>query len=113
MITEPVTVSDTVNNEPIPERMNEAYGILMEAATSRSQIPGHTFDYIENCLDNVTELPTSQNPAYGKVPTRAEDDQDYHGNEGMGGAAEVRTTRNEAYGTSSQQRSYSTNPPCS
>ena len=47
----------------------------------------------------------SQNPAYGKVPTRAEDDQDYYVNEGMGGATKMRMTRNEAYGTSRQPRS--------
>ena len=36
---------------------------------------------------------------------RAEDDQGYYLNEGMGGAAEVRMTRNEVYGTSKQPRS--------
>ena len=80
---------------------NEAYGKLVEAT------PTSDYDYVRGSElpDTACGLPISQNPAYGKVPTRAEDDQDYYVNEGMGGAAEVRMTRNEAYGTSRQPRS--------
>ena len=80
---------------------NEAYGKLVEAT------PTSDYVYVEGSElpDTACGLPISQNPAYGKVPTRAEDDQDYYVNEGMGGAAEVRITRNEAYGTSRQPRS--------
>ena len=80
---------------------NEAYGQLTEAT------PTSDYDYVRGSElpDTARGLPISQNPAYGKVPTRAEDDQDYYVNEGMGGAVEVRITRNEAYGTSRQPRS--------
>ena len=40
---------------------------------------------------------SSQNPAYGEVPTRAKDDQDYYINEEMDGATGVMTRPNEAY----------------
>ena len=75
---------------------NEAYGQLTEAT------PTSDYDYVRGSElpDTARGLPISQNPAYGEVPTRAEDDQDYYVNEGMGGAVEVRITRNEAYGTS-------------
>ena len=80
---------------------NEAYGPLTEAT------PTSDYDYIRGSElpDTARGRPISPNPSYGKVPTRVEDDQDYYVNEGMGGAAEVRMTRNESYGTSKQSRS--------
>ena len=80
---------------------NEAYRKLSMST------PTTDYDYVRasELPDTARGLPVSQNPAYGKVSTRAEDDQDYYVNEGMGGAAEVRMTKNEAYGTSRQARS--------
>ena len=76
---------------------NEAYGKLTEAT------PTSDYDYVRSSelSDTARGLPI---PAYGEVPTRAEDDQDYYADEGMGRAAEVRMTRNEAYRTNRQSR---------
>ena len=79
------------------------YRKLIEATPTSEYV----YDYVRGSElpDTAHGLPISQNPAYGKVPSRAEDDQDYYINEGMGGAAEVRMTRNEAYGISRHLRS--------
>ena len=81
---------------------NEAHGTLMEAA------PTADYDYVKDSelCDTYTTHGrlTSHNPAYGEV-TRAEDDQDYYFNKGMGGAAKIRMTSNEAYGISRQAMS--------
>ena len=59
--------------EPLTER-NQAYG-QPTGATPTTQ-----YDYVEGSElpDTARGLPISQNPAYGKVPTRAEDDQRYY-----------------------------------
>ena len=78
---------------------NKAYGKLIEAT------PTSDYDYVRSSELPVTAgLPISQNPAYGKVSTRAEDDKDYYVGEKMSGA-EVGRTINEAYGTSRQSKS--------
>ena len=79
------------------------YRKLIEATPTSDYV----YDYVRGpeLPDTARGLLISQNPSYGKVPTRAEDDHDYYINEGMGGAAEVRMTRNEAYGISRQSKS--------
>ena len=80
---------------------NEAYGKLTEAT------PTSDYDYVRGSElpDSACGLPMSENQAYGKVPTRAKDDQDLYVNEGMGGAAEMRMRSNEAHGTRRQTKS--------
>ena len=54
---------------------------------------------VYSCIEPLSDpiIPTSQNPAYGEVPTRAED---YCIPGEMDGETGVVTTRNEAYATS-------------
>ena len=92
-----------INMTIIKTEKNDSYGQLTGAT------PTTDYDYVledSELPDTARGLPTSENQAYGKVPTtRAEDDQNYYVSEEMSGAAKVRMTRNEAYGTSRQSKS--------
>ena len=98
----------TSSNSTIPTSMNPVY----EGVSTRAEAEQHCLIYEgtqtpekENVYDanmgSSQDSSLTENPAYGEVPTRVEDDKEYYTNEGMGGA-EVRMTKNGAYGTCRQ-----------
>ena len=102
---------DIASTSIIPKSMNPwpAYGGVSSRTETEqkyfidegTQEPEEQKAYDANTGSSQGSL-LSENAAYGEVPIRVEDDQDYYVNEGMGRAAEVRMTKNEAYGTCGQ-----------